>query len=291
MRPALEEGPVLAVVDDESAGVRGGHGPAHDPAVRDGPSVVGKSDRARRDEAGHVDELRPLRAPRHRGDGQDVGQPARRASVRMRSVTSGRSLTGSVLGIAQTVVNPPRTAARTPVAMVSFCFEPGFPEMDVEVDEAGDDDEPRASTRSGRRDPPRPPTAAIRPSSTRTSHTASSPDRGIDDPAAADEESHRFLPPPILTGSAMRTSSLPSVSFRRTRTISRREVGRTLPDVVGPDGELAVAAVDEDDELDGLRPAQVDEAVHGRPDGPAGHQDVVDEEDVLLDDRERPMSF
>ena len=52
-----------------------------------------------------------------------------------------------------------------------------------------------------------------------------------------------------------------------------------LADVVGPDGQLAVAAIDEDREPDGLRPAEVDEGVHRGPDGPARVQDVVDEDD------------
>ena len=38
----------------------------------------------------------------------------------MKLVTAGLSLTGSVLGIAQTEVKPPATAAAAPVAMVSL---------------------------------------------------------------------------------------------------------------------------------------------------------------------------
>jgi len=43
-----------------------------------------------------------------------------------------------------------------------------------------------------------------------------------------------------------------------------------------------VAAVDEDEELDGLRPSHLEEALHGGPDGPAREEDIVDEQDVLL---------
>ena len=55
--------------------------------------------------------------------------------------------------------------------------------------------------------------------------------------------------------------------------------GHVLADVVGPDRDLAVAAIDEDRQADGLRPAEVDEGIHRRPDRPARVQDVVDEDD------------
>ena len=61
----------------------------------------------------------------------------------------------------------------------------------------------------------------------------------------------------------------------------RRQV---LADVVGPDRQLAVAAVDQHGELDGPRPAEVVERVEGGPDGAAGEQDVVDEHDDLAVD-------
>ena len=52
-----------------------------------------------------------------------------------------------------------------------------------------------------------------------------------------------------------------------------------LADVVRPDRQLAMAAIDEDGEADRLRPAEVDEGVHRRPDRAAGVEDVVDEDD------------
>src|SRR4051812_32608546 len=52
-----------------------------------------------------------------------------------------------------------------------------------------------------------------------------------------------------------------------------------LADMVGADGELPVATVDEDGETDRLRPAEVDERVHRGPDRPAGVENVVDEDD------------
>ena len=53
------------------------------------------------------------------------------------------SIGGSVFGIAQTVVNPPRAAASVPVAIVSLCSKPGLAQMRVYVDEARTDDEAR----------------------------------------------------------------------------------------------------------------------------------------------------
>ena len=52
-----------------------------------------------------------------------------------------------------------------------------------------------------------------------------------------------------------------------------------LADVVGTDGQLTVAAVDHDGELDGAGPAEVVEGVEGGPDGPPREEDVVDQHD------------
>ena len=57
--------------------------------------------------------------------------------------------------------------------------------------------------------------------------------------------------------------------------------GDVLADVVGADRQLAVSAVDQDGELDGLGPAEVDECVHRRADRAARVEDVVDEHDDL----------
>ena len=53
---------------------------------------------------------------------------------------------------------------------------------------------------------------------------------------------------------------------------------QVLADVVGPDRELAVAAVGEHRELDPLRAAVVEQGVDRRPRGAAGEQDVVDQD-------------
>src|SRR5919201_7130752 len=54
-----------------------------------------------------------------------------------------------------------------------------------------------------------------------------------------------------------------------------------LANVVRPDGELAVAAVDEDGELDPVGAAVVEERLDRRADRPAGVEDVVDEDNRL----------
>ena len=63
------------------------------------------------------------------------------------------------------------------------------------------------------------------------------------------------------------------------------ERGReVLADVVGADRQLPMAAVDEHRELDGPRPAEVGQRVERGPNGPAGEQHVVDEDDGLAVD-------
>src|SRR5438270_7084680 len=53
--------------------------------------------------------------------------------------------------------------------------------------------------------------------------------------------------------------------------------GHVLAHVVRPDGELAVAAVDQDRKLDGPRAAEVHQGIHGRAGGAAVVDHVVDE--------------
>ena len=63
------------------------------------------------------------------------------------------------------------------------------------------------------------------------------------------------------------------------------ERGRqVLADEVGPDRQLAVAAVDQHRELDGARPAEVVERVERGADGAAGEEHVVDQHDDLAVD-------
>ncbi len=85
------------------------------------------------------------------------------------------------------------------------------------------------------------------------------------------------------------TPSSPSISSSWTWTTSSRDVGHVLAHVVGADRELAVAAVDEDREPDGLGPPEVDQRVHRRPDRAARVQDVVDEDDRAAVEVERDL--
>ena len=62
--------------------------------------------------------------------------------------------------------------------------------------------------------------------------------------------------------------------------------GQVLADVVGADRQLAVAAVDEDGELDAVGPAVVEERLDRGADRAAGVEDVVDEDDRPAVERE-----
>src|ERR1700674_1746017 len=60
--------------------------------------------------------------------------------------------------------------------------------------------------------------------------------------------------------------------------------GDVLADVVRPDGQLAMSAIDEHGELDGLRPPKVHQRVHRRARGSPVMDHVVDEDDHLAVD-------
>ena len=83
-------------------------------------------------------------------------------------------------------------------------------------------------------------------------------------------------------GSEIVTWSIPSLSSSRTLTRSRAGRGQVLADVVGPDRQLAVAAVAEHGELHAARAAVVEEGVDRGAHGAAGEEDVVDEDDGAL---------
>src|SRR6185312_6487962 len=65
--------------------------------------------------------------------------------------------------------------------------------------------------------------------------------------------------------------------------------GQVLADRVGPDGQLAVAPVDQHGELDGPGPAEVGEGVEGGPDGAAREEHVVDEHHHAVGDVDRHL--
>src|ERR1700682_1556822 len=87
-----------------------------------------------------------------------------------------------------------------------------------------------------------------------------------------------FLAPcarPALAGNDHRLVN--SVVLRHQHLDPLRVRGRhVLAYVVGPDGQLAMPAVDEHRQLDGPRPAEVHQGIHRRSGGPAVMDHVVD---------------
>ncbi len=83
---------------------------------------------------------------------------SRAAASRSERSTDAESTTGSVLGIATTMQNPPAAAARVPVSRSSLCSCPGVRRCTCGSTNAGNRWRPCASTISvpaGRRDRPR----------------------------------------------------------------------------------------------------------------------------------------
>jgi hypothetical protein len=65
--------------------------------------------------------------------------------------------------------------------------------------------------------------------------------------------------------------------------------GDVLADVVSLDGQFAMAAIDQDDQLNRLRPAEIDERIERRPRGAAGLEHVVHQDDDATVDGERDL--
>ena len=82
------------------------------------------------------------------------------------------------------------------------------------------------------------------------------------------------------------TRSSPSISWRRTSTISVSLVCTVAADEGGFDGKLAVPAVDQDAEANAFRAAQVEQAVHRGANRAAGVEHVVDDDQIAVIDRE-----
>ena len=118
---AFDERRVLAVVDDQASGRRGRlQGPAHEPAVGTGRPSSEKATAPAATRSAMSTSSLPAEPSVTAAIGRTLARPARPASARILSVDLRRSLTGGVLGMAQTVVKPPRTAARAPVSIVSL---------------------------------------------------------------------------------------------------------------------------------------------------------------------------
>ena len=121
MLAPLREARVLGVLDDGEAHARGGgQRLAHDVVLEDGPAVVGDGHGSGGFEGGVVVESLRLwnRAWRRRWERREPDAP--RSGACIQRVISGESLTGVVLGMAATEVNPPAAAAAVPLAMVSL---------------------------------------------------------------------------------------------------------------------------------------------------------------------------
>src|SRR5262249_51514314 len=167
------------------------------------------------------------------------------------------SLTGSLLGMAQTAVNPPAAAALRPVATVSAYSRPGSRRCAWRSMKPGKTSRPFASRTCASGASRRSPNSATRPSSRRTSKTPSRPAAGS-----------TTRPPLSSSGRASQrrgpTRGLPSPGGPRQKEIEdrhpdRHAVGDLLEDErtvrvgdVGGDLDAAVHGPGVHD--DGLRP-------------------------------------
>ena len=98
----------------------------------------------------------------------------------------------------------------------------------------------------------------------------------------------RLMPDPPLCSdcSAMTTSSTPSISSTLTLTRSPARGRQVLADVVGPDRQLAVAAVGQHGQLHALGPPVVEQGVDRGPHRAPRVEHVVDQHDRGVLDRE-----
>ena len=63
--------------------------------------------------------------------------------------------------------------------------------------------------------------------------------------------------------------------------------GDIFADIIGADGQFPVAAVDQNDQLDGLRASEVDDTIHRGADAASGIEHIVHQDDGFADDAER----
>ena len=79
---------------------------------------------------------------------------------------------------------------------------------------------------------------------------------------------------------------MPSISWNFTSMISMSRGLHHAPDEAGLDGQLAMAAVDQHQQLHARRAAVIEQRVERRADGAAGVEHVVHQDDVLALHRE-----
>ena len=145
-RAARGERRLLAVVGDGNAErPRVLERRAHEMRARDRLAVVADRDGAGAHHLAEFGERLPLLADGDRADRIDARARCARCACRTMNPTAAwLSVTGSVLGIAQTAVNPPAAAARAPVAIVSTSSRPGSRRWQCTSMNPGRDDRARA---------------------------------------------------------------------------------------------------------------------------------------------------
>ncbi len=189
---------VLAVVDDwpvEAARVL--EGAAHEGGVADGRAVVAEADAAG---ARQARRARPAACPARPLVTQPMGRTRTDALDRLLQDeldVARLSIAGSVLGMAQTVVKPPRAAAFVPVSIVSLYSKPGSRRCVCRSTKPGVTSRPRASKT-------RAPGASMTFSTRATTpildqevaHVVDAVGR-VEHPAAANDEAAHRMPLPI----------------------------------------------------------------------------------------------
>ena len=86
-----------------------------------------------------------------------------------------------------------------------------------------------------------------------------------------------------MSGPALDQDAVAAVDFLQQHPHRLPLAGReVLTDVISADRKLAMAAINQDRELDRPWPAEVGEGIEGRPDGPSRIENVVDEDDDLV---------
>ena len=125
------------------------------------------------------------------------------------STAERRSSGGSVFGIAQTVVKPPRAAAAVPLVIVSLYSKPGLAQVDVQVHEAGRHDQPGRvdAVRLDHRVALVRPDAGDSPVDDHDVGDAVAPEGGVDHAAVVDGERAHRVASPALAAAVSRPSA------------------------------------------------------------------------------------
>ena len=94
----------------------------------------------------------------------------------------------------------------------------------------------------------------------------------------------------ILLHDSLNLHLVAAVDFHQVHLHALRQRRRqVLADVVGFDRQLAMAAIDEDHQLDGARAAELDQRIERGANRPSGVEHIVDEQNAFLVDRKRNL--